>query len=192
MPIGKNSIKRALNNGYSNVVTSAPDMENSVILEEKKPAAKKAAKNPAPKGITSAKAGAGIKNSAPKGALSMEGVKKTTVKKPASKKKAPVIIQLTEEERAELFSMREPLYKTEEPKNEEKKADDTLKQAKPEAKNAKQAEEKASDEKPAPKKSMESEPMLSPVKTAETVTESIKREGEGYTNLGGTLPVYLL
>ncbi len=33
MPIGKNSIKRAVNNGYSNVKTTAPDMENSVVVE---------------------------------------------------------------------------------------------------------------------------------------------------------------
>lgn len=31
MPIGKNAIKRVENNGYSNVETSAPDMENSVV-----------------------------------------------------------------------------------------------------------------------------------------------------------------
>ena len=31
MPIGKNAINRVKNNGYSNVETSAPDMENSVI-----------------------------------------------------------------------------------------------------------------------------------------------------------------
>lgn len=37
MPIGKNSINRVKNNGYSNVKTSAPDMENSVIAEEAKP-----------------------------------------------------------------------------------------------------------------------------------------------------------
>ncbi len=35
MPIGKNSIKRVTNNGYSKVTTSAPDMENSVAIEEK-------------------------------------------------------------------------------------------------------------------------------------------------------------
>lgn len=33
MPIGKNAIKRVKNNGYSNVATSAPDMENSVVEE---------------------------------------------------------------------------------------------------------------------------------------------------------------
>lgn len=34
MPIGKNSIKRVKNNGYSAVKTEAPDMENSVIVKE--------------------------------------------------------------------------------------------------------------------------------------------------------------
>ena len=55
MPVGKNSIKRAVSNGYSNVQTSAPDMEHSEVLVKevkaetpvkapaaKKPAAKKA------------------------------------------------------------------------------------------------------------------------------------------------------
>ena len=32
MPIGKNSIKRVKNGGYSNVKTSAPDMENSTVI----------------------------------------------------------------------------------------------------------------------------------------------------------------
>ena len=32
MPIGKNAIKRVENNGYSNVKTSAPDMENSHVI----------------------------------------------------------------------------------------------------------------------------------------------------------------
>ena len=35
MPLGKNSIKRAANNGYSNVKNAAPDMENSEVLETK-------------------------------------------------------------------------------------------------------------------------------------------------------------
>ena len=48
MPIGKNALKRVTNNGYSNVSTSAPDMENSEpivateTVNEKKPAKKKA------------------------------------------------------------------------------------------------------------------------------------------------------
>ena len=32
MPIGKNAIKRVENNGYSNVKTGAPDMENSTVI----------------------------------------------------------------------------------------------------------------------------------------------------------------
>lgn len=32
MPIGKNSIKRVQNNGYSAVKTAAPDMENSTVV----------------------------------------------------------------------------------------------------------------------------------------------------------------
>lgn len=62
MPIGKNSIKRVKNGGYSNVKSAAPDMENSTVLT-----------NPAPEVIEvmipSAKAGA--------------------EKKPATKKAAP-------------------------------------------------------------------------------------------------------
>ena len=33
MPIGKNALKRVTNNGYSNVTTSAPDMENFLGLK---------------------------------------------------------------------------------------------------------------------------------------------------------------
>ena len=51
MPIGKNALKRVTNNGYSNVSTSAPDMENSEVAEvkekEEKPATKKSTKKPA-------------------------------------------------------------------------------------------------------------------------------------------------
>ena len=73
MAIGKNAIKRVENNGYSNVKTEAPDMENSNVIAnpdvqvvEKlvKPVAKATAKK------TPAKAPA----------------KKTTAKKPAVKK----------------------------------------------------------------------------------------------------------
>lgn len=71
MPIGKNAIKRVSNSGYSNVQTSAPDMENSTVAKAeeapkieapkaeapattpevapKKTAPKKTAKAPAPK-----------------------------------------------------------------------------------------------------------------------------------------------
>lgn len=68
MPVGKNSIKRVTNNGYSKVASKAPDMENSTVIANpspevveimipssekiapKKPAAKKpTAKKTAPK-----------------------------------------------------------------------------------------------------------------------------------------------
>ena len=35
MPIGKNSISRVKKNGYANIQNTAPDMEDSVILEKK-------------------------------------------------------------------------------------------------------------------------------------------------------------
>lgn len=105
MPIGKNAIKRVTNNGYSNMKTSAPDMENSVVAEVKKEDTKKRAAVAKPK----------------------------AQKKPSVKKAAPI-----------------------------------------------------------PKKSMETEPELSPVKTLERVVQGKKREGDGYINLGGELPYYLL
>ncbi len=36
MPVGKNSIRRVANNGYSKVKTEAPDMENSKIVTIRK------------------------------------------------------------------------------------------------------------------------------------------------------------
>ncbi len=42
MPIGKNAIKRVSNSGYSNVQTTAPDMENSVVAEKKEEVSPKA------------------------------------------------------------------------------------------------------------------------------------------------------
>ncbi len=106
MPIGKNAIKRVTNNGCSNVKSSAPDMENSVVAEEKKSIAKK---------------------------------KSTMVETTKTQKKPSV--------------------------------------AKPAS---------------APQKSMEAEPELSPGKTLEKIVEGAKREGDGYINLGGKLPYYLL
>ncbi len=63
MSIGKNAIKRVENNGYSNVKTDAPDMQNSTVIgatapevmemvekcAEKKPAKKTTAKKPCTK-----------------------------------------------------------------------------------------------------------------------------------------------
>ena len=60
MPIGKNALKRVTNNGYSNVSTSAPDMENSEVAEvkvkEEKPATKKSTKKPATTEVKATKA----------------------------------------------------------------------------------------------------------------------------------------
>ena len=103
MPIGKNAIKRVLNNGYSNVKTEAPDMENSVIEEVKKPSVKKApAKNPAPKGITSSKKSkSGIKNPAPKAAIMIDPkpAQKKNAEKPAEKPAQKPIIIAEEEKK---------------------------------------------------------------------------------------------
>ena len=64
MPIGKNAIKRVANNGYSNVKTSAPDMENSEI--ESKKSEDVAEKKSAPKKTSTQKTGTQKKTSAPK------------------------------------------------------------------------------------------------------------------------------
>ena len=157
MPIGKNAIKRVINNGYSNVKSEAPDMENSEVREEKKPAPKKAAsKNPAPKAATSkTKTTSSRTNPVPKAVVQLEP-QKPAVKK--NDKKTPELIE----------NAAEKTVKPSEPVKE-KEAAVTL-----------------------PKKSMETEPELAPVKTLEKVAPENERSGEGYTNLGGALPYYLL
>lgn len=136
MPIGKNAIKRISNDGYSNVKTSAPDMENSTVDTEQEKI-----------------------NKEKKVEASVE-----TPKKDAEKKTAP------------------------------KKSATTKKSTKAEPK----AEPK-SDAKAAPKKSMETEPSFSPVNTAEKIidkkdesAEQNERQGDGYVNLGGKMPIHLL
>ena len=86
MPIGKNALKRVSNNGYSNVKTSAPDMENSEVQESKKEAAKKptekkAVPKPAAaeKKSTEKKEASGVKKEE-------KEAKKPLAKKPAQKK----------------------------------------------------------------------------------------------------------
>jgi hypothetical protein len=64
MPIGKNALKRVENNGYPNVKTSAPDMENSNVIA-----------NPDPQVVE--------KLIAP---VEKAAVKKAPAKKPAAKK----------------------------------------------------------------------------------------------------------
>ena len=75
MPIGKNALKR-VNNGYSNVASSAPDMENSEIL---KPEGKTVEKKPVTKSATST-----TKTKTP----SKKPAPKTPAKKPAVKPEA--------------------------------------------------------------------------------------------------------
>ena len=89
MPIGKNAIKRVENNGYSNVKTAAPDMENSTVIAniskevvEKmvKPVEEKAKAKKAP-----AKK-AEVKKAEPVKACAKAPAKKAPAKKPAVKK----------------------------------------------------------------------------------------------------------
>ena len=88
MPIGKSALKRVENNGYSAVKTSAPDMENSTVVEKKSaPVSQKTAKE-------TVKKPAAAKKTAKK-----PEAKKPEAKKPAAKKapakigetKAPVV-----------------------------------------------------------------------------------------------------
>ena len=87
MPIGKNAIKRVANNGYSSVKSTAPDMENSVINEEKAqvPKVEAAEKKTAPANKTSPKAGSAKEKAAPKA----EAPKAAAPKKAPAKKAAP-------------------------------------------------------------------------------------------------------
>ena len=114
MPIGKNSIKRVANNGYSKVASTAPDMENSTVAVEKK----------------------------------------ATVKTTAQTKKAPA-------------------------KCGAKKTESPVERAKKKVEENKKAQAKVTHKK--------AEPKPAPEKAAVST-----REGEGYVNLGGSLPIYLL
>ena len=100
MPIGKNAIKRVSNNGYSNVKTEAPDMENSAVAKPEKPAEKKSttskkapAKKPTEAKSAPKKADA-TKKTAPKKTAETakkteSATKKTATKATAEKKSAP-------------------------------------------------------------------------------------------------------
>ncbi len=142
MPIGKNAIKRVSNNGYSKVKTTAPDMENSVSVEE-------IAEAPIDVEVV------------------FNAEEKLEIQKAESRVKA---------------SNKAPAKsKSSEPKKEAAPKKVARTEPKKEA---------------APKKSLEKEPDLSPVKTAEKViekpAEKNERQGDGYVNLGGKMPYYLL
>ena len=124
MPIGKNSIKRVVNNGYSKVASSAPDMENSTV--------------------------------APKA----NDTKKKALPKTAASKTAP---------------------------KSAKKAESPVERAKKKVEETKKAASKQSQKKPVTAKATK---MQTAKPTAKN--DSPKREGEGYVNLGGILPIYLL
>ena len=81
MSIGKNSIKRAVNNGYSNVKTAAPDMENSEVLTPVAPESAPTVKVPQKK--TTAKKPAACKTTTQKA----QSAVKTPVKRTATPKK---------------------------------------------------------------------------------------------------------
>lgn len=142
MPIGKNAIKRVSNNGYSKVKTTAPDMENSVSVEE-------IAEAPIDVEVV------------------FNAEEKLEIQKAESRVKA---------------SNKAPAKsKSSEPKKEAAPKKVARTEPKKEA---------------APKKSLEKEPDLSPVKTAEKViekpAEKNERQGDGYVNLGGKMPIHLL
>ena len=95
MPIGKNAIKRVSNNGYSNVKSEAPDMENSVVAKPEKPAANKStatkkapAKKPAEAKSAPKKADA-TKKTAETAKKTEGAAKKAAPKATAEKKSAP-------------------------------------------------------------------------------------------------------
>ena len=90
MPIGKNSIKRVTNNGYSKVKTDAPDMENSHIEEPAAEPAKESAaiaKKPAAK-ASSAKGSASQTKKAP-AKKAQSGKNTAAAKKSAAAQAAP-------------------------------------------------------------------------------------------------------
>ena len=97
MPIGKNAIKRVENNGYSNVKSKAPDMENSVVIaapdkqvEEKilAPVAEKTAKKTCAKKTTTKKAVSSCVEEVK--TENTPAAKKPVAKKPAVKKEKKV------------------------------------------------------------------------------------------------------
>ena len=151
MPIGKNSLKRVTNNGYSKVQTSSPDMENSEISLVGE-AAEHTQKILTPKTDEGKSAIARAKERASEVAAKS--------KKPTDTKgsEAPKKQSRTAKAKAAVSTM-----KAESKSSVAKKPTAT---------------KKSSVKKTEPKK--------------EVTTDTALREGEGYTNLGGKLPYYLL
>lgn len=87
MPIGKNALKRVSNNGYSNVKATAPDMENSEIIEAKPEIAEA---NPEEKeSVMPVEKSETVKEAKPKAKSESKPAEKTaSVKKKTASKKA--------------------------------------------------------------------------------------------------------
>lgn len=89
MPIGKDSLKRVTNGGYSKVKSEAPDMENSVVIES-------AQKSQVPKGDATRTA-----QSAKKSASAMRGASAGAKSGAAKKSPASAKPKATASESAE-------------------------------------------------------------------------------------------
>lgn len=89
MPIGKNAIKRVSNNGYSNVKSEAPDMENSVVEKAAKPAEKKSTEKKAPTKSTAKKAPVTTAKTASNPASAKKASPKTQTEKKSAPKASP-------------------------------------------------------------------------------------------------------
>ena len=88
MPIGKSSINRVTNNGYSNVKTKAPDMENSTVIANPSPqVVEKLLPKTEAKKETAAKKPAAKTGAAKTGAAKTGAAKTTTAKATATAKK---------------------------------------------------------------------------------------------------------
>ena len=87
MPIGKNALKRVSNNGYSNVKATAPDMENSEIIEAKSEIAE--AKPEEKESVMPVEKSESVKKAEPKAKIESKPAEKTaSVKKKTASKKA--------------------------------------------------------------------------------------------------------
>ena len=155
MPIGKNSLKRVTNNGYSAVNTSAPDMENSEIslVSEAKAHTEEILAPRTDEGK------AAIARAKEKVSAAKEAKKRTEAKKKPAEKITPA-----------------------------EKAKETVKSMSARGKKTVKTATKsdaASAKKSTAKTAVKAE-------AAPKVEKVAERAGEGYVNLGGSLPYYLL
>ena len=201
MPIGKSAIKRITNNGYSQVESKAPDMENSTVatasvepvvteVAEKKAAAPKAEKaekkiaapksEKAEKKVAAPKAAkAEKKAAAPKtekaAAPKTEKAEKKAVA-PKTAKKTKTAAQTPSTESTATVAAAEPAPVKRGPGRPRKNPDAPVVQKTP--------------KKPGPKKKTKEVALTAPTAAP---TETSERDGFAYVNLGrGEMPVHLL